>query len=65
MTSSGTAITSTEELAEIFSCSRKTIRRWLRENKLPAVRVPGNRLLVSADLLVLARGVHIPEGKDK
>jgi excisionase family DNA binding protein len=31
------------EVAEHYRTSERTVQRWIREGKLPAVRVPGGR----------------------
>jgi excisionase family DNA binding protein len=38
-----------KEVAERFAVRRETVRRWLREGKLPHEVYPGRRLLVPAE----------------
>lgn len=61
MAPTGTAVTDTDELAQIFSVTRKTIRRWIREKKLPAVRI-GHSIILSNDVLLAAKGGYPDEG---
>jgi excisionase family DNA binding protein len=61
----GTSTVTREELAALFECSPKTISRWLARGRLPCVRVPGNKYLVTTDLLILVKGTNTEHEQEK
>lgn len=34
----------TEEIMQLFNCTRQTVYNWVKRRDLPVVRIPGNKL---------------------
>lgn len=47
---------STDEVAEIFSVSKRTVDRWIDEGRLDAVRPAYRRLVTAASVMALLMG---------